>query len=137
MNQLTIEIFNAWLERYGNASKENNPQASADLFTREAKYYQNPFSEPLIGRVAIYEYFDMGAQTFADKQFAHEILSVVENTGIARWMAQFRKIDTNELLALDCIFLVQFGENRECIEFREWWHLHRIDEPIAQVQGLE
>jgi len=49
MRGLSIEIFNTWLIRYGNASKENNPKASAELFTLRAKYLVTPFTEPLVG----------------------------------------------------------------------------------------
>ena len=123
MSRLTIEMFNTWLDRYGNASKENNPMASAELFTLRAKYFVTPFNEPLVGRAAIYGYWETGANNFINKQSSFEILSVRENIGIARWMSQFTKKATGEQLALDCIFLVEFDEDGKCQVFREWWHL--------------
>lgn len=44
------------MTEYGRASAENDPQASAHLFAPDARYYENPFDEPIAGRVAIYEY---------------------------------------------------------------------------------
>jgi hypothetical protein len=63
MNALTHEHFSQWLESYGKANRENDPTASADLFTDDAHYYETPFAQPLIGREAIYWYWDNGAQT--------------------------------------------------------------------------
>lgn len=54
MKPLTLDLFNSWLETYGKASRENDLQASADLFSLDAKYYETPFDEPMIGRDAIY-----------------------------------------------------------------------------------
>ena len=39
MKLLTLEFFNSWLEIYGKASRLNDPHASAERFSRKAKYY--------------------------------------------------------------------------------------------------
>lgn len=127
MNLMTIEMFSTWLDKYGNASKENNPKASSELFSLEAKYYETPFAVPLIGRAAIYDYWETGAKTFIDKQSTHKILSVRDNIGIARWISQFTEIATGERLELDCIFLVEINGHGKCDVFREWWHLQGVD----------
>jgi len=67
MKPLTLEMFNSWLEMYGKASKENDPQASADLFSLDAKYFETPFDEPMIGRDAIYQYWSLGTQRLKTK----------------------------------------------------------------------
>ena len=61
MKSLTFTTFDTWLEMYVKASAENNPQASAELFARNAKYYETPFDEPMMGRDAIRKYWEMGA----------------------------------------------------------------------------
>ena len=68
MKSLTQEVFQAWMESYGKASRENNPQASAELFAGNAKYYETPFDEPMIGRDAIRQYWEIGAKTSKDKE---------------------------------------------------------------------
>lgn len=122
METITIEEFQAWLERYGKASAENDPRASADLFTCNAAYYESPFSEPMIGTEAIYQYWDHGARTLKDKESSHEIVAIHGNLGVARWQARFSQINSGQRIALDCIFLVEFDENRKCQLFQEWWH---------------
>ena len=122
MTSITRESFQAWLEAYGRASRENDPQASADLFTPDAEYYESPFSEPLVGREAIYQYWAAGARNLKDKVSDYELLALQGNLGIAHWQAQFFNVKTGKHVALDCLFLVEFDENQKCHRFREWWH---------------
>lgn len=129
MKTLTPEHFSIWMEAYGEASRENNPRASADLFSREAKYYETPFAGPMIGREAIYDYWRNGAKRLKDKESTYDILAVRENLGIARWQSKFTVIETGKRFDLDCIFLVAFDHDGLCQTFREWWHIQEHKEP--------
>lgn len=111
---------------YGRASAINDAQASANLFTPHARYYENPFDEPIIGRDAIFEYWNKGAQTLTDKRAAFEILAAQNNCGIARWQAQITSIATGKRCALDCLFVVEFDDDGLCQTFREWWHIREM-----------
>ncbi|MBZ0299191.1 MAG: nuclear transport factor 2 family protein [Anaerolineae bacterium] len=122
MNTLTFEHFSRWMESYGRASEEDDACASANLFTQGARYYEGPFDEPIEGRDAIHAYWLRGAQTLKDKESAFEILAVEGNLGIARWKAKFTTIKSNQRIALDCLFVVEFDEDGLCQTFREWWH---------------
>lgn len=132
MKPLTLTSFTSWLESYSRASAENDPQASAELFARNAKYYETPFDEPMIGRDAIYKYWEMGAKAFKDKESKYEILSLKDNLGIARWQSEFTEIRSGKHIRLDCLFLVEFNKHGTCSVFREWWHLQTTE---AKIQG--
>lgn len=129
MPALTMDHFAEWLTAYGRASRANDPQASAQLFAADARYYETPFAEPLVGRAAIYAYWDKGAQTLNDKDSSHEILAVNGNRGLARWRAAFTVIKTGQRMMLDCVFAVDFDEAGRCTVFREWWHLQTLEAP--------
>ena len=111
---------------YGRTSADNDSHASAELFTRNAKYYETPFDEPMIGYDAIRKYWDMSAKAFNDKECTYEILSVKDNLGIARWQSKFTDNRSGKRFALDCLFLVEFDDNDKCKLFREWWHLREV-----------
>ena len=81
----------------------------------------------MVGRDAIYQYWNEGAQTLKDKESTHEILSLNDNLGIARWRAKFTNIESGQRLALDCVFLVEFDDDGKCRLFREWWHIKTLD----------
>jgi hypothetical protein len=122
MTALTHERFTSWMTAYGRASAQNDPQASADLFALDARYHESPFDEPMIGREAIFEYWNKGAQTLKDKESSFEILSIQDSRGIARWRSSFTVIESGKRFALDCLFVVEFDDEGLCKTFREWWH---------------
>jgi hypothetical protein len=126
MKQLTMDTFHTWLEMYGKASRENDPQASAALFAQDAKYYETPFDEPRMGHDAIYQYWSQAAQNLKDTETAFEILTVQDSFGIARWQSKFTVIESGKRLALDCLFVIKFNEDGLCQTFREWWHIQEI-----------
>jgi ketosteroid isomerase-like protein len=126
MTPLTLEHFTAWMTAYGRASAENDPQASANLYAPDTRYYENPFDAPITGRDAIYEYWNKGAQKLKDKESSFEILSVENNRGIARWQSKFTVIESGKRLALDCLFVAEFNEEGLCQTFREWWHIRDV-----------
>lgn len=123
MNALTYAHFHQWMETYGRASAENDPQASASLFAQDAAYYETPFAEPMLGRDAICAYWRSAAQNLEDKESTFEILAVHGDLGIARWRSQFTVIGSGKHLALDCLFAVGFNDRGLCQTFREWWHI--------------
>ncbi|HQU36374.1 MAG TPA: nuclear transport factor 2 family protein [Anaerolineales bacterium] len=126
MNTLTREHFQQWMETYGRASAEDDPRTSANLFAEHAAYYENPFAEPIAGREAIFDYWNKGAQTLKDKESTFELLSVNNNSGMARWQSKFTVIESGKRLALDCVFIVEFDDDGLCQTFREWWHTREV-----------
>lgn len=131
MTTLTCAAFAQWLHSYGQASIHNDPQASAELFAGNARYYESPFAQPLAGRQAIYDYWAAGAQNLADKEASYEILSVRDQVGIARWRARFLVKATGAAVALDCIFVAEFDDQGLCCCFREWWHSRPDPDPAG------
>jgi len=112
---------------YGRASAENDPRTSANLFEENAEYYETPFTEPMIGRDAIFQYWNKGAHSLKDKRSTFEILSVKDNVGVARWQSEFTVIESGKRLALDCLFVVEFEDGGLCQTFREWWHIREMN----------
>lgn len=127
MNQLTFDAFDVWLTQYSKASQENDVQASSDLFSDDAQYYESPFGKPIVGRKAIQKYWKLGAAAYIDKVSSHEILAVKANVGIAHWVSNFTRAESKKRLVLDCIFIVEFDRDGKCTIFCEWWHLQEVD----------
>lgn len=132
MTTLTAAAFERWMAAYGQASAADDPLASAQLFSEDARYFESPFDAPLIGRQAIHDYWAAGAQSLTDKSSTCEILAVRGDLGIARWRSRFVVKTTGATVALDCIFLAEFDNAGLCCCFREWWH-SRADDPIHEA----
>ena len=122
MSKISLDSFQEWMDAYGEASRKNNPQASADLFTLDAKYFESPFTAPIVGQDAILQYWEKGARNLRDKASVYQILSIDGNLGMARWQANYVDVNSGNHIALDCIFMVEFDGNQKCRVFREWWH---------------
>lgn len=134
MATLTLDGFKKWLDLYGQASRDRDPQAAAELFSPDAQYFETPFDEPMIGRDAIYQYWSGAAQSLRDVQFSYQILAVKQNLGLARWQANFVPASLGARIALDGVLLAEFDDQGKCSLFREWWHRQEIDStPISDL----
>src|SRR5580692_11489664 len=81
--------FKAWLDAYGQAWENRNPEAATALFTEDGTYQVTPFLEPVRGRKAIFEYWSEVAHTEENIRFGYEILVAKAELNIARWSASF------------------------------------------------
>ena len=114
--------FESWLEAYGRAWRDRNPQAAANLFAEDGTYQVTPFVEAMRGRAAILEYWSHVDQTEQAIQFGYEVLAVTAEAGIARWCASFVIVPPGLQTRLDGIFLISLDTNGCCTSLREWWH---------------
>jgi ketosteroid isomerase-like protein len=111
----------AWLDAYGRAWEEMDPDAGAGLFAEDATYRETPFDEPMRGREAIREYWRGVPQAQRDIRFEHEVLAADGDRAIAWWRARFRRVRTGDVVTLDGIFVLAFDEDGRCSSLREWW----------------
>jgi uncharacterized protein (TIGR02246 family) len=119
---MDMERFQSWIDSYGHAWESQDPQTFANLFTDNATYHTNPFSEPLSGRSAILDYWSNTIRSQEQIQFNYKVLAVTQDIGIAHWWASFVHIPSKTKVRLDGIFVVSLnGENR-CRDFKQWWH---------------
>lgn len=116
------DTFQSWLDSYGRAWTERDPEAAASLYASDGTYQVTPFQEPMRGRKAILEYWAEVARTQEGIQFGCQILAVSEDFGIARWWASFVRKPPGLPTKLDGIFLIVLDSNGRCVSLREWWH---------------
>jgi hypothetical protein len=116
------DTFQSWLDSYGRAWMDRDPEAAAALYANDGTYQVTPFQEPLRGRSAIFDYWAEVARTQEGIQFECEILTVTEHLGIARWRASFVRVPPSLPTKLDGIFVISLDADGKCRSFREWWH---------------
>jgi uncharacterized protein (TIGR02246 family) len=115
-------MFRNWLDAYGRAWRERDPQAAAELYAEDGTYQVTPFLEPMRGREAIRDYWVEVAGTEKDITFSYEILAVAEEFGIAHWRASFDRTPPGLKTKLDGIFFIHLDASGKCASLREWWH---------------
>jgi len=111
-----------WLDRYGLAWSERDPEAVAGLFSPEARYHETPFAPPSVGREEILRYWQQVPRSQREISFRAAPLGIVNGTCIVRWQAEFTRVASGERVELDGVFLLEFDERGLCVELREWWH---------------
>lgn len=120
---MTMQEFQQWLDRYGNAWVAGDPEAAVALFSADAAYYETPFAAPMIGAEAIRRYWTEGAKNAqTEVTFEATPVSLSGNTGFARWRATFRRVPSKTFVELDGVLAARFDDAMRCEQFREWWH---------------
>jgi len=81
--------FAEWMDAYGRAYEERDPDAAARLFTDDATYQWGPFGDLLRGPAAIRERWAsaVGDERETAWRFEYEVLAVTDEVGVARWIA--------------------------------------------------
>ena len=110
-----------WIGAYGQAWREADDEAAADLFTDDAVYRSHPLREPHRGRDAIREYWRSATRTQEqiDLRFGEPI--VVGKRAAVEWWATMR--EHGEDVTLPGILVLRFAPDGRCEELREAWHL--------------
>jgi hypothetical protein len=110
-----------WIEAYGRAWEDRDPDAAAALFTEEAVYRAHPFREPHLGTVGVRTYWAQATATQADVQvrFGAPILSG-EKVSVEWWTTMWAE---GEEITIPGCLLLRFAPDGRCEELREYWHV--------------
>ena len=117
-----VAAFESWLDAYGQAWVNRDPEAATALFAEGGTYQVTPFLEPMRGRKAIFEYWSEVARTEESIKFEYEILIVNAKLNIAKWSASFVIVPPGLKTKLDGIFLISLDAEGRCTSLQEWWH---------------
>lgn len=110
-----------WIEAYGRAWEEREPDAAAALFTEDAVYRAHPFREPHVATEGIHAYWAQATATQADVQvrFGTPIVSA-ERVAVEWWTTM--RAEGEEVTIPGCL-LLRFARDGRCEELREYWHV--------------
>ena len=119
-----FEALNVWLDAYGKAWENQDPDAASALFTEDGTYAWGPFAEPIKGRPAIRRAWETATQgNQAGITFGYEPLTMTEDGRyIARWWSSMESVQTGQSVRMEGIFLITLAGDGRCRVFREWWN---------------
>ena len=109
----------SWLEGYGNAWREADADAVAELFTEDAIYRSAPFREPHVGRDGVRRYWreEPMLHEQIDLQFGTPVVSG-RRAAVEWWLMVLQ--DGEAVTGPGCLVL-RFDERGLCEELREYW----------------
>ncbi|MGC9371252.1 MAG: nuclear transport factor 2 family protein [Paracoccaceae bacterium] len=123
---LSVQEARDWLDAYGRAWVDGDPEAVASLFLPEATYRETPFDEPMVGQDRIRAYWQEGAaDAQQDVRFSADVWAVEGSTVIAGWQARFRRVPSGATVELDGTFRLALHRTAggvKCASLQEWWH---------------
>jgi len=127
---MTNAQFEAWLQRYGRAWIEGDPEAIVAIFAPDAEYHEEPFEPPMVGHEAIRHYWAAGARDGQrNVTFQAAPIALDGDRGYAHWTASFTRVASGAFVELTGVLAARFDDAGRCREFREWWH--RRETPAA------
>lgn len=109
------------LEEYRRAWETGDAELAASLFTEDATYQENPFSEPLAGREAIRRYWGQATASHREVRFRWKRLGSAGNLNFVEWDCEFLRADGGRKLELRGVMLIELRGGR-IANFREFWH---------------
>lgn len=122
-DSLSIDDVESWLAAYEQAWEELDPDRAVLIFTEDATYQVDPYSEPHVGHTGIHDYWATVTNDQRDVDFSAEVLALNGDTGIAHWHSEFIQVSSGARVTLDGIFVLQFSAQGKCRGLKEWWHV--------------
>lgn len=111
----------AWLENYVIAWKSYDADSIGALFSDDARYYYDPFDEPVEGREAIVASWLEDADEPGTYDANYEPLTVEENVAVVNGRSRYYSAPGIVASEFDNIFVIRFDDHGQAIEFREWY----------------
>ena len=115
-----------WLDEYGCAWANGDPDQVVTLFSDTATYRETPFDEPMKGRQEIGEYWQKNAaDAQEDVEFTSQVWAVKSDTAVAGWQALFTEKASGKRIELNGTFRLVFSSEQgtiQCTILEEWWH---------------
>ena len=111
-----------WLDAYVSAWKSCDPQAIGDLFSENAIYAYNPYSEPVHGRAAIVASWLEETDAPGTYDGHYEPIIIEGDRAVANGRSLYFEQDGTTFRAeWNNIFVLRFDDDGRCSEFREWY----------------
>ena len=128
---MTEQDVQDWLDEYGRAWVDGDPDRVVMLFSDTATYRETPFDKPMKGRREIREYWQEGAADAQESvEFVSQVWAVGNDTAIAGWQARFTEKASGVRVELDGTFRLVFSSEQgsyRCPVLEEWWHSRRSE----------
>ena len=121
MTRVTPEPLPARImETYGRAWETRDAGLVLTLFTEDATYQENPFSEPMAGHATIRKYWEGAVGPHRDIQFRWKDLGSSDGVHFVEWSCVFSREDVSGRVELRGIMLIELRGAR-IFRFREYW----------------
>jgi hypothetical protein len=114
---IQYEQAKQWMESLKKAWEDGDPKSAVNLFTHTSHYYERPFNPGTTqDEIKLYWKDIVGLQNIT---FDYEIVAIEGSRLVVHWQNGFTHEGSASLL--DGVFFIDFDDNANCVEFRQWW----------------
>jgi SnoaL-like protein len=117
------------LDAYGRAWETHDPGLVLSVFTEDATYQENPFSEPMAGHAAIETYWTEATGPHNNVKFLWRLLGTDGGVHFVEWSCTFTRLDVEGSIELRGIMLIEL-RGQKIFRFREYW-IRRQNRPLS------
>jgi uncharacterized protein (TIGR02246 family) len=110
----------AWVESYVRAWNSNDPADIGALFSEDAAYYTEPYSQPWRGRDEIVRQWLDRKDEPGQTQFRWHPLAVTPEVAIV----QGETVYHSPPQTYSNLWVIRLDAEGRCTEFTEWWMRH-------------
>jgi hypothetical protein len=118
--------FRAWLQRYVDAWRLNDPVAIGDLFSPDVRYAFDPFGEAIVGRNAVIEAWLDDPDAPDSWQADYDVLAADGDVFVAHGRTRYLTDDRRSVdREFANVFVCRFDGDDRCREFTEYYMRRR------------
>jgi ketosteroid isomerase-like protein len=129
---LTRDQFAAWLERYLQAWRSNDPASIGELFSEDVTYSQDGGQSSIEGREAVVrDWLEAAYEPDASWEASYEPLAIEEQVHVAVGSTRYLRAD-GVREDFSNIFVIRFDDDGRCRDLREWWM--RAPSPVSRLE---
>ncbi len=110
----------AWVDGYVRAWNSNDPTVIGGLFTEDAAYYTEPYSQPWRGRDQIVRQWLDRKDEPGETQFRWRPLTVSQELAVVQGTTVYRSPPRT----YSNLWVIRLDPEGRCTEFTEWWMQH-------------
>jgi ketosteroid isomerase-like protein len=111
----------AWLDGYSHAWGTYDPDQIRALFSEDAVYWFEPYSDPARGREAIVAAWLEDRDEAGTYEGAYRPVLVAGDQAVARGYSRYFNTNGTVRDEYDNLFLLRFDADGRCAEYREWY----------------
>ena len=118
---MDTEAVAAWLDGYSQAGGTYDREQIEALFSENAVYFYDPFSEPVRGREAIVADWLADRDEAGTYEGSYRPVLVAGDEAVARGYSRYYNTNGTIRDEYDNLFLLRFDADGRCAEYREWY----------------
>jgi ketosteroid isomerase-like protein len=117
-------VIENWMRAYLRAWSTDDPDDIKALFTEDALYFPEPYSDPWEGHGGIVREWIARGDSDRDWSFNYELVDLHDDLAIVRGhthYAEYRSAKLEPEVDYENLWLIRFAPDGRAREFTEWW----------------